>query len=106
MRKKIEGSIVLAVCLAAGVAWAEAGTGAGGGGSPTDSPYKNGAPAITGGYTDTSQGGTKTSGDMPAPPTGLGAKAAAQNAQPPKENAPRGEGSSGARELPGDTSRK
>jgi hypothetical protein len=103
--RNIEGSIILAVCLAATVAWAEAGSGQsglGGGGSPTDSPYKNGPPPITGGYTDTTQGGTKTSGDMPAPPPGLGAKAAAQNAQPPKDDAPRRD-SSAARELPGDT---
>jgi len=108
MPKRIEGSIILAACLAAAVASAEVGSGQGGagvGGSPTDSPYKNGPPPITGGYTDTSQGGTKTSGDMPAPPPSLDAKAAAKNAPPPKENVPRGD-SSGARELPGDASRK
>jgi membrane protein involved in colicin uptake len=44
----------------------------------SDSPYGNGAPAITGGYTDTSQGGTKGSGDpLAAPPTRTGAPGAA-----------------------------
>jgi hypothetical protein len=36
--------------------------------SLSESPYKSGPPAVTGGYTDTSQGGTKTSGDAPIPP--------------------------------------
>jgi hypothetical protein len=39
--------------------------------SHTDSPYANGAPAITGGFTDTSQGGKKTSGDPMAIPPGV-----------------------------------
>lgn len=38
--------------------------------SLSDSPYEKGAPPITGGYTDTSQGGTKTSGDPLAAPPG------------------------------------
>ena len=36
--------------------------------SISDSPYANGPPAITGGFTDTTQGGTKTSGDFPVIP--------------------------------------
>jgi len=35
---------------------------------PAKSPYRSGPPAVTDGYTDTSQGGTKTSGDAPIPP--------------------------------------
>ena len=37
----------------------------------SDSPYATGAPAITGGFTDTSQGGTKGSGDPLAVPPGV-----------------------------------
>jgi hypothetical protein len=40
--------------------------------SLSDSPYQNGAPPITGGFTDTSQGGKKTSGDPLAVPPGVG----------------------------------
>jgi hypothetical protein len=37
----------------------------------SDSPYATGAPAVTGGYTDTTQGGKKGSGDPNAiPPMG------------------------------------
>src|SRR5687767_14725139 len=36
--------------------------------SLSDSPYANGAPPITGGFTDTTQGGKKTSGDPLAIP--------------------------------------
>ncbi len=53
--------------------------------SLSDSPYKNGPPPITGGYTDTSQGGTKGSGDMQALPPGVkppGASGAPAQAQP------------------------
>ncbi len=32
------------------------------------SPYQGGPPPVTDGYADTSQGGTKTSGDAPIPP--------------------------------------
>lgn len=39
--------------------------------SLSDSPYSNGAPPITGGFTDTSQGGTRTSGDPMAAPPGV-----------------------------------
>jgi hypothetical protein len=37
-----------------------------------DSPYANGAPVVTGGYTDTTQGGKKSSGDPNALPPGVG----------------------------------
>ncbi len=36
--------------------------------SISDSPYASGPPAITGGFTDTTQGGTHTSGDYPVAP--------------------------------------
>lgn len=43
----------------------------------SDSPYANGAPAVTGGYTDTTQGGKKGSGDPNAiPPMGASQPAA------------------------------
>jgi hypothetical protein len=46
--------------------------------SLSDSPYANGAPAVTGGYTDTTQGGKKGSGDPNAIPPGVGPGGAAQ----------------------------
>jgi hypothetical protein len=47
--------------------------------SLSDSPYANGAPAVTGGYTDTTQGGKKGSGDPNAiPPPSMGAGGAGQ----------------------------
>lgn len=36
--------------------------------SSSSSPYDSGPPPVTDGYTDTSQGGTKGSGDAPIPP--------------------------------------
>lgn len=39
--------------------------------SLSDSPYSSGPPPITGGFTDTSQGGTRTSGDPMAAPPGV-----------------------------------
>jgi hypothetical protein len=36
--------------------------------APARSPYESGPPPVTDGYTDTSQGGTKGSGDAPIPP--------------------------------------
>jgi hypothetical protein len=48
----------------------------------SDSPYANGAPAVTGGYTDTTQGGKKGSGDPnaipPMAPGGAGQPPAAK----------------------------
>jgi hypothetical protein len=43
--------------------------------SLSDSPYSNGPPAVTGGYTDTTQGGKKGSGDPNAIPPPAGAAA-------------------------------
>ena len=40
--------------------------------APVDTPYSGGPPPVTDGYTDTSQGGTKTSGDAPIPPPSKG----------------------------------
>jgi len=56
--------------------------------SLSDSPYKNGPPPITGGYTDTSQGGTKGSGDMQALPPGV---------KPPSQGQPQPEKTPGGR---------
>ena len=56
--------------------------------SLSDSPYKNGPPPITGGYTDTSQGGTKGSGDMQALPPGV---------KPPSQGQPQPEKTPGSR---------
>lgn len=35
---------------------------------PAKSPYDSGPPPVTDGYTDTTHGGTKRSGDAPIPP--------------------------------------
>jgi len=61
---------VAVVCAPLAVAQTAKGTG----GSLTDSPYKNGPPPVSGGYTDTTQGGAKTSGDMPVLPPGADGK--------------------------------
>jgi hypothetical protein len=85
MSNRTRISVALASFLGAGVAWVQVASaqGAGGtGGSMSDSPYKNGPPPITGGYTDTSQGGTKGSGEMPPNPMAPGGKdAGAQSGQ-------------------------
>jgi len=81
------GSCIVAtlVCMRVVAAQSEGGSGS----SLTDSPYKNGPPPISGGYTDTSQGGTKTSGDMPvAPPRASGQDAGAKSGQRPKSADP------------------
>jgi hypothetical protein len=101
MRKRVRISVVLVSWLAATVVSAHvavAQTAGSAGGSPTDSPYKTGPPAVTGGYTDTSQGGSKTSGDMPvAPPSAGGQDKAAKSGQQQKgpdsqqHTAPQGE---------------
>ena len=106
MRTRMASSIVLALCVVGAVARAEVGAGQGGSGgaSATDSPYKNGPPPITGGYTDTSQGGAKGSGDPAALPPNVGA-AAAQRAAKPNSNT----GTADAPPAPGsstDTSKK
>ncbi|MGH7896588.1 MAG: hypothetical protein ACREQQ_01470 [Candidatus Binatia bacterium] len=73
--------IVLAPWLGAaawiGVAAAQSGA-SGGNTSPLESPYKSGPPPVTGGYTDTSRDGTKTSGDPQAAPPGSGATSTQQ----------------------------
>jgi hypothetical protein len=81
MPKRVRISVALVPWLGAAVISAQlaaAQTGGPAGGSLTDSPYKNGAPPVTGGYTDTSQGGAKTSGDMPVAPPSAGGKDKAQ----------------------------
>jgi hypothetical protein len=58
---------VLALLIASSTSWIEramAEPKPGSGRSMTDSPYKTGAPPVTGGFTDTWQGGKKTSGDV------------------------------------------
>jgi hypothetical protein len=85
MLKGMRNFVVVASCLGAAVVCvrvaAAQSSGATTGHSITDSPYTNGPPAITGGYTDTSQGGTKTSGDMAASPPGAPAQGAAKSGQ-------------------------
>jgi len=60
--------------------------------SMTDSPYKDGPPPTSGGYTDTTQGGSHTSGEMPLPPqvqqgnAPSGGQAQKQQADPQKPN--------------------
>ena len=90
MQKSRKISIALASCLA--VAISSTAVVAAEGGAPaaqekkpslSESPYKNGPPPITGGYTDTSQGGTKGSGDMQALPPGVGKNPAAPPAGDP-----------------------
>jgi hypothetical protein len=106
MRKGIASSIVLAICLVGAAASAEVGSGQGasGGGAATDSPYKNGPPPVTGAYTDTSQGGTKGSGDPAAMPPNVSASAA-KNASQSKDDGGRA-GTSSARGQSPDTSQK
>ena len=90
---KIAAALLLS--LAAVVVWtrvavAEASGSAGG--SATDSPYKNGPPPVTGGYTDTSRGGTKTSGDPQAAPASSGGQdKAMKSGQPNGSDARKGE---------------
>jgi hypothetical protein len=100
MRKTMRTSVVVP-CLGVAVFWAQVAVAqTAKGGSLTDSPYKNGPPPVSGGYTDTSQGGTKTSGDMPVlPPGAAGQDKAAKNGQQPKDAhqqaAPQGEKGAG-----------
>ena len=89
MLKRMRISTVAVSCLAAAVAWVQLAAAQGGANpdqSITDSPYKNGAPAVTGGSTDTSQGGAKTSGDTQAAPPSSGAQAATKGGQ--QQNSP------------------
>ena len=85
MRKAINTMIAIGACLgivagAAPVAAEEAKAPAKP--SMSDSPYKNGPPPITGGYTDTSQGGTKGSGDpLAIPPSVSGQKPSGADSQ-------------------------
>ena len=75
MRRPSRISVGVVSCLGVALMWmqvAVAQTAKDSGTSSTDSPYKNGPPPVSGGYTDTSQGGTKTSGDMPVPPPSAG----------------------------------
>jgi hypothetical protein len=58
---------VLALLIAASTSWigsAMAQSKDGSGQSMTESPYQKGPPPVTGGFTDTWQGGKKTSGDV------------------------------------------
>jgi hypothetical protein len=96
MLKGMRNFVVVASCLGAAVACvqvAAAQSSATTGHSITDSPYTNGPPAITGGYTDTSQGGAKTSGDMAASPPGAPAQGAAKSGREQKgpDAGPQGE---------------
>ncbi|HUE40283.1 MAG TPA: hypothetical protein VMR29_12310 [Candidatus Binatia bacterium] len=87
MSKTNRISIVVAASFGA-AAWvhvAAAQSGAPAGHSLTDSPYKNGPPPVSGGYTDTSQGGTKTSGDMPVAPPSQTGKSATSGQQPQQQ---------------------
>src|ERR1051326_1063319 len=88
MRGPTRISVAVASGFAMVVVWAQlavAQTAEDGRCSATGSPYKNGPPPVSGGYTDTSQGGTKTSGDMPVPPPSAGAQdKAAKSGQQPK----------------------
>ena len=88
MRRPSRISVGVVSCLGVALMWTQvavAQTAKDSGTSPTDSPYKNGPPAVSGGYTDTSQGGTKTSGDMPVPPPSAGGQdKAAKSGQQPK----------------------
>ncbi len=72
MLEGMRNFVVVASCLGAAVVCVRVAAAQGSdtttGHSITDSPYTNGPPAITGGYTDTSQGGAKTSGDPQALP--------------------------------------
>src|SRR5262249_38745095 len=84
MLKGIRTSVVLVSCLGAAVACVQVAAAQGDsttGHSITDSPYTNGPPPITGGYTDTSQGGTKGSGDPQALPPSAAAQGAAKDGQ-------------------------
>ena len=72
MLKGMRNFVVAASCLGAVVAYVQVAaaqdSGTSTGHSISDSPYTNGPPPITGGYTDTSQRGTKGSGDPNALP--------------------------------------
>jgi hypothetical protein len=89
--------LAIAPCLVASLALVRVAAAQSGGtstGSMSDSPYKNGPPPITGGYTDTTQGGTKTSGDMPVmPPRSKDDASAAKGAEQPPQG---GAGSAGS----------
>lgn len=66
------------------VAAAEAEAGSAGKDDPperslSESPYENGPPPSTGGFTDTSQGGTKGTGTLSAPPGNLTEKSRSKN---------------------------
>ena len=73
MRKSISIFLAVAGCLGIALTSMAAEPAADGAAKPSmsDSPYKSGPPPITGGYTDTSQGGTKGSGDASALPPGI-----------------------------------
>jgi hypothetical protein len=91
-RRKSLVLIIPSLCFAIWGPMAAAQSGAPGGKSLTDSPYKDGPPPVSGGYTDTSQGGSHTSGDMPLPPqaqgasTTTGGQAQKQQAEPHQPN--------------------
>lgn len=63
MRTATPWSLALVAAVALGASSALAGAE-----PATKTPYERGTPPVTDGYTDTSQGGTKTSGDAPIPP--------------------------------------
>jgi hypothetical protein len=91
MLKGMRNFVVVASCLGAAVACVQVAAAQGSattGHSITDSPYANGPPAITGGYTDTSQGGKKTSGD----PQALPPSAAMRGQQQSSDSQQQGEG--------------
>ena len=93
MRKGISMTIAIAACF--GLVVASAPVAAEDAKAPSkpsmsDSPYKNGAPPITGGYTDTSQGGTKGSGDPLAIPPSVTGQKAPGGADPQASPKPKG----------------
>ena len=51
-----------------------------------ESPYPAGTPPVTDGYTDTSHGGTKTSGDAPIPPPAKNGKVEVLQGSPVAES--------------------
>ena len=87
MIKRMRISFGIVSCLGAALACVQMAAAQGSASSDhsiTDSPYQNGPPAVTGGYTDTSQGGAKTSGDMPVPPPSSAAQGAEKSGQDEK----------------------
>ena len=103
MRRPPRISVAVVSCLGLALVWTQvavAQTAKDGGGSATDSPYKNGPPPVSGGYTDTSQGGTKTSGDMPAPPPSAGGQEKAAKSGPQTQGADSQQQAAPQREKP------